>query len=254
MSVLLHHIVSGPADAPPLVLSNSLGTDLRMWDRVVAQLGDRFRIVRYDHRGQGSSTVPDGPYDIADLGEDVVGLLEKLEIDAAAFCGVSIGGMTGLWLGAHAPERIERLMICCSSAYPEPKQNWTERARIVREAGGTAPVAEAVAGRWITPAFAAEHPEVVTELEDMLRASPTEGYAACCGVLEQLDLRADLERVRASTLVLAGAGDQALPPAHSEQIAHGIPGARYEVLDPAAHIPMVERPDAVAALILEHLA
>jgi 3-oxoadipate enol-lactonase len=106
----------------------------------------------------------------------------------------------------------------------------------------------------VTPPFAAEHPEIVTELKDMLRASPADGYAACCGVLEHLDLRADLERVRAPTLVVAGAGDHALPPEHSEQIAHGIPGARYELLDPGAHIPMVERPEAVAALILEHLA
>jgi 3-oxoadipate enol-lactonase len=254
VSVPLHHTVSGPADAPPLVLGNSLGTDLHMWDALVQQLGDRFRIVRFDHRGQGASDVPEGPYDIADLGEDVVALLDELEIDAAAFCGVSIGGMVGLWLGAHAPERVTRLIVCCSSAYPAPKETWAERAATVREAGGTAPIVDAVVARWVTPPFAAAHPEVVTELKDMLRASPADGYAACCGVLEHLDLRPDLERVRAPTLVVAGAGDHALPPEHSEQIAHGIPGARYELLDPGAHIPMVERPEAVAALILEHLA
>ena len=254
MTVPLQHVVSGPAGAAPLVLGNSLGTRLRMWDRVVALLGDRFRIVRFDHRGQGASPVPDGPYDIADLGEDVVALIDELEIGAAVFCGVSIGGMVGLWLGAHAPARIERLIVCCSSAYPGPPEPWAERARIVTEAGSTAPVVDAVVARWVTPPFAAEHPDVVSELTTMLLASPAAGYAACCGLLERLDLRADLERVDASTLVIAGAQDAALPPEHSELIAEAIPGARYVLLDPAAHIPMIERPDAIAALILEATA
>jgi 3-oxoadipate enol-lactonase len=255
MSVPLHQVVSGRADAPPLLLGNSLGTSLSMWDAVVAQLDDRFRIVRFDHRGQGDSDVPDGPYDIADLGEEVVALLDELEIDAASFCGVSIGGIVGLWLAAHAPERVDRLIVCCTSAHPVPQETWSERARIVREAGSTEPIADPVVSRWITPGFAAEHPGDLAELRGMLLASQADGYAACCGVLERLDLRADLERIRAPTLVVAGADDASLPAAeHSEQIAHGIPGARYELLDAAAHIPMVERPDAVAALILEHLA
>ena len=254
MSVPLHHVVSGPADAPPLLLGNSLGTDVRMWERVVAHLGDRFRIVRFDHRGQGASAVPDGPYDIADFGRDVVALLDELAIGAAAICGVSIGGMVALWLGAHAPERVERLIVCCSSARPAPPGGWAERARIVTDAGSTAPIADAVVARWLTPPFAAEHPEVAGELKAMLLASPPGGYAACCCVLERLDLRLALGRVRAPTLVVAGADDEALPPEHSEQIARGIPGARYKLLDRAAHIPMAERPDAIAALVLEATA
>jgi 3-oxoadipate enol-lactonase len=251
MSVRLYHLVSGPPDAPPLLLGNALGTDVRMWDRVVAHLGDRFRIVRFDHRGQGASAVPEGPYDIADLGRDVVALLDELAIGTTAFCGVSIGGMVALWLGAFAPERVERLVVCCSSARPAPPERWVERARVVTRAGSTAPIADAVVTRWLTPHFAAEHPEVACELKAMLLASPPAGYAACCGVLERLDLRVALGRVRAPTLVVAGGDDEALPPEHGEQIADGVPGARYVLLDRAAHIPMAERPDAVAALILE---
>ena len=252
MSVRLHHVVSGPLDGPALVLGNSLGTDLGMWDRVLVQLGEHFRIVRFDHRGQGDSPVPDGPYDIADLGEDLIALLDELAIDAATYCGVSIGGMVGLWLGAHAPARVERLVVCCTSAYPHPPEPWADRALVVLDAGSTAPIADAVVARWMTPPFAAAHPELVSELRAMLLASPPDGYAACCGVLERLDLRPDLARVRAPTIVVAGAQDAALPPEHGERIAHRILGARFELLDPAAHIPMVERPDAIAALILEH--
>jgi 3-oxoadipate enol-lactonase len=253
VSVPLHHVVSGPAGAPPLLLGHALGTDTSVWDRMMPELGDRFRVVRFDFRGQGSSPVPHGPYDIADLGADVIGLLDELEIDTAAYCGVSIGGMAGLWLAAHAPERIGRLIACCTSAHPGNPEAWAERAATVTAAGGTAPIAGAVVARWVTPAFAAERPDVVEELRAMLLASPPGGYAECCGVLERLDLRADPERVRAPTLVIAGAQDEAFTPDHGERIAAAVPGARFELLDPGAHIPMAERPDAVAAAILEHL-
>jgi 3-oxoadipate enol-lactonase len=255
MSVPLHHVVEGPADAPPLLLANSLGTDTSMWSRLVARLHpDRFRIVRFDHRGQGVSDVPHGPYAISDLGEDVVALLDDLEIESTAYCGVSVGGMVGLWLGAHAPERIERLVVCNSSAYPGNPEAWLERAATVEAAASTAPVADAIVGRWLTGRFQDEHPEVLAELKAMLVTSPPDGYAALCTMLAELDLRGDLERIPAPTLVIGGAQDASLPPLeHAEPIARGIPGARFELLDPAAHLPMAERPDAVAALILEHL-
>src|SRR5918912_967039 len=151
-----------------VLLGNSLGTDTTLWDRVVAELRDRWRIVRFDHRGQGSSPVPHGPYDIADLGEDVVALLDELEIDVAAVCGVSLGGMVGLWLAAHAPERVERLVACCTSAYPASAQAWAERGATVLAAGSTEPIADAVVARWVTPAFAQERPDVMGELRAML--------------------------------------------------------------------------------------
>jgi 3-oxoadipate enol-lactonase len=253
MSVALHHRVDGPDDAPPLLLGNSLGTAMAMWDGVVAQLDGAVRAVRFDHRGQGASPAPPGPYEIADLGADVLALMDRLGLERASYCGVSIGGMVGLWLAAHAPERVDRLVVCCSSAYLPDHAAWAERAATVRAAGGTAPIADVVVSRWLTPAFAAEHPKIMDMLRTMLLASPAEGYAACCGVLEHLDLRDELGAIRAPALVVGGAGDEAIPPDHARAIADGIPGARFVRMDPAAHIPMAERPGAVADLIREHL-
>lgn len=250
----LHHRLEGPDDAPVLVLGNSLGTGLAMWDQVAERLVPSFRLLRFDHRGQGGSPVPPGPYAIADLGADLLALLDRLGLERVSYAGVSIAGMLGLWLGANAPERLARLAIFCSSAHPGNPEGWRERADTVRAAQSTAPVAEAVVGRWITAPFAAAHPDVRDRLLEMVRASPPEGYAALCEMLGELDLRAGLPRIRVPTLVVGGAQDEALPPpAHGELIAAAVPGARYELLDPGAHIPMAERPDAVAALIREHM-
>ena len=251
--VRLHHVAEGPADAPVLLLGNSLGTGAAMLDPVVPALVDRVRVVRFDHRGQGASPVPAGPYAMSDRARDVVALLDELGVERAAYAGVSMGGMVGLWLAANAPDRIERLVACCTSAHPGSPEAWAQRAEAVTAAGTTAAIADAVVARWVTPGFAAEHPEVGERLRAMLLASPAEGYAACCRAIEGLDLRPDLERIRCPTLVVTGAQDEATPPEHGERIAAAIAGARLERLDPAAHIPMAERPDAVAALILEHL-
>jgi 3-oxoadipate enol-lactonase len=251
MSVRLHRQVSGPVGSPALLLGNPLGTDLRMWDWVVERLGDAFRIVRFDHRGQGASPDPAGPYTIDELGRDVVALLDELQIETATFCGVSLGGMVGLWLAIHAPRRVERLVACCTSAYPEQTDTWVQRANIVSAAASTEPIADQVVARWVTVPFALAHPEISRALREMLLASPSKGYAACCGVLGRLDLRNDLPRIRADTLVIAGAQDVALPPAHSAQIAGAIAGARLAVIDGVAHVPMVERPDVIADCILD---
>jgi 3-oxoadipate enol-lactonase len=254
MTVALNHQLDGTADGPVLVLGNSLGTSLAMWDPVVDRLADRFRMLRYDHRGQGASPVPEGPYAPADLGADVLALLDRLELGAVAYAGVSVGGMVGLWLAAHAPERISHLAAFCSSAHPGNPAAWRTRAATVRDADGTEPIAPAVVSRWLTPEFAAQHPDVGDRLLALLRASPPTGYAEICEMLATLDLRADLVRISAATLVVAGAQDEALAPPHSELIAAQVPGARYELLDPAAHIPMAEAPDRVAALIRELVA
>jgi 3-oxoadipate enol-lactonase len=250
MTVSLHHVIAGPEHGPVLVLGNSLGTDTKMWDRLLAELGERFRVLRFDHRGQGSSPVPPGPYTIDDLGQDLLALLDELEVERASYCGVSVGGMVGLWLAAHAPEHLERLVVCCTSAYLGNPEVWQERAAAVSAAGSTALIADAVVARWLTPGYASQHPDIVSELRSMLVASPPEGYVACCAVLEHVDLRADLERIRAPTLVISGAGDAAIPPDQGQRIAEQLQDARYELLDPGAHIPMVERPDAVARLLL----
>jgi 3-oxoadipate enol-lactonase len=250
--VIVHHVVTGPADAPPLVLSNSLGADLRMWDPQAGALAERFRLVRYDARGHGGSPVPDGPYTIDHLGQDVVALLDHLGIERAHFAGLSLGGMTGLWLAANAPERLGRLVLVCTSAQLGPPETWRERAETVR-AQGTEAVAEAGVGRWLTERFREAHPDTAAWLRDMIAATSDAGYAACCAVIEHMDLTPGLAGISAPTLVIAGAQDPSTPPEHAQRIATAVPGARLEVLDPAAHLANVEQPEAMTRLILEHL-
>lgn len=244
---------TGPEDSPVLLMGSSLGTSLDMWDSQLA-LAERLRIVRHDHRGHGRSPVPPGPYEIADLGRDVLELMDALEIERASYCGLSIGGMVGMWLGANAPERIERLVLICTSAHLPPAEGWAERAAAVRAAGPVEVVADAVVARWLTPAYAEEHPELVAELRAMLVATDPDGYAAACGAIERMDLRDQLGRITAPTLVISGSGDEATPPEHQQLIAASIPGARHETVEPAAHLAAVERPARVTELIAAHLA
>ncbi len=252
--VALHHEVAGPDDAPVVLMGGSLGTTLATLDAQAAALAERFRVVRFDHRGHGGSPVVPGPYTIADLGRDVLALLDALGVEHASYCGLSIGGMAGMWLAAHAPERVERLALFCTSAYHPPAEAWAERAAAVQEAGSTEVVADAVVARWLTPGYASEHPEDVALLRAMLTGTPAEGYAACCRAIERMDLRPDLPRIQAPTLVVTGAQDPATPPEHGAAIAALIPGARLESLSPSAHNPAVERPGDVTALIRDHLA
>jgi 3-oxoadipate enol-lactonase len=250
--VAVSHIVEGPADAPLLVLSGSLGATLRMWDPQAVALRERYRVVRYDTRGHGGSPVPRGPYTLGDLGVDVVALLDQLGVERAHVCGTSLGGMTAMWLGIHAPERIERLVLCCTSAQLGPPKGWVERAATVR-AHGAGAVAPAVVSRWLTDPFKAANPELVARLEEMVAGTSAEGYAACCEAIEVMDLVPRLGEIRAPTLVITAAEDPATPPEHGERIAAGIPGARLERLERAAHLASIERPAAVTALIREHL-
>ena len=251
--MLLFSETTGPEAAPVLLMGSSLGTSMDMWDSQLA-LAERLRIVRFDHRGHGRSPVPRGPYEIADLGRDVIELMDALEIERASYCGLSIGGMVGIWLGANAPERIERLVLVCTSAHLPPAEGWAERAANVRAAGTVGVVADAVVARWLTPAYAEEHPELVAELRAMLVATDPEGYASACGAIERMDLRDQLGRIAAPTLVISGSGDEATPPEHQELIAASIPGGRLETVDPAAHLAAVERPARVNELIANHLA
>jgi 3-oxoadipate enol-lactonase len=248
---VLHHDALGPDDAPVLVLAGSLGTTLEMWERQLP-LSAGLRLVRVDHRGHGRSPVPPGPYEIADLGRDVLETLDALGVERAHYCGLSIGGMVGMWLAANAPERIERLILICTSAHMPPPSFWEDRIRTVLGAGSVEPIADAGVARWLTPEFAAAHPRVRDSLRAMLAATPPEGYAACCGAIERMDLRPSLPHVRVPTLVISGAQDPATPPVHQEMIAAAIPGARHEVVGPAAHIAAVQQPEAINRLIKEH--
>lgn len=245
--------LGGREDGPTIVFSGSLGTDLTMWQTQSDRLGDRFRTLRYDIRGHGASSVPEGPYSIAELGSDLVALLDRVGIERASLCGLSIGGMISMWVAAHHPERVGRLVLCCTSALLGPPESWHQRAAIVR-ADGVEAVADAVLERWFTPTFAAEHPEVIKRMRATLSATPREGYASCCEAIATMDLTGDLPSIAAPTLVLAGADDPATPPVHGRRIAELIPGARFEIVGPAAHLATVERPDLTTAMILRFLS
>jgi 3-oxoadipate enol-lactonase len=250
--MLLNHQISGPDGAGTLLMGGSLGTNLRMWDGQ-SPLAERFRLVRFDHRGHGGSPIPPGPYEIEDLGRDVLALMDELRVERACYCGLSIGGMVGMWLAINAPERIDRLVLICTSAHMPPASWWQQRARTVIGAGSTEPIADQVVARWLTPAFAAARPDVRADLRGMLTSTPADGYARCCGAIERMDLRPRLDAIAAPTLVVSGSEDPATPPPMQAAIAAAIPGARHEVVTPAAHIAPVERPEQINRLIEEHL-
>ncbi|MFO1316274.1 MAG: 3-oxoadipate enol-lactonase [Burkholderiales bacterium] len=243
----LHYRLDGDRAARVLVLSNSLGTTLDMWEPQAAALAQRNCVLRYDTRGHGQSGVPPGPYTIDTLGRDVVALLDHLEIARAAFCGLSLGGMTGMWLGVHAPQRITRLVLANTSACMGAPAAMDERIAAVT-AGGVAAIAPAVLGRWFTPAFAAREPARVAAVKAMLDGSPAVGYVACCHAIRDMDQRADVARIGVPTLVVTGTHDTSTPPSAGRFLADRIPGARYVEL-PAAHLSNIEAaPEFNAAL------
>ena len=248
----VHHVVDGRAGAPPLVFSNSLGTTLEMWDPQVGPLAERFRVVRYDRRGHGRSPVPPGPYRIDDLGADVIELLDALGLERVSFCGLSIGGMVGMWLASEAPARIDRLVLCCTAPFLPPAEQWHERAAAVR-GGGVAAVADAVLARWFTPAFHTERPDVIGRFRTMLVETPAEGYAACCEAIAALDLRERLASITAPTLVITGAKDPVAPPDAGAELAQAIPGAGHVVVAQAAHIANIAQPRAFNRALIDHL-
>jgi 3-oxoadipate enol-lactonase len=242
--------LTGPSDAPVVVLSNSLGNDRTLWDAQLPALAERFRVLRYDQRGHGATPSAPGPYGLADLGGDVLELLDHLGIAEAHFAGVSLGGMTGMWLAENAPERITTLAPICTSADLTPPEAWRERAEQVR-ANGTESMFDATLPRWFTPAMAGD-PQVREKYRAMLAATDDESYAACCEAIASMDIRDDLPRITAPTLVIAGAKDAATPPSHAEQIAAAVAGAKVEVLAEAAHLANAEQPEAVNRLLIEH--
>ncbi|AVT29189.1 3-oxoadipate enol-lactonase [Plantactinospora sp. BC1] len=252
MTSRLHACVDGPADAPVLVLGSSLGTSGAMWQPQLPALTRRYRMVRYDHLGHGDSDVPAGPYSIADLGHAVLRLLDDLDVPRVSYAGLSLGGMVGMWLAVNAADRIDRLVLLCTSARLGPAQGWRDRAAATR-AGGVEAVAEPVLRRWFTEGFAASRPEVVAEYRSMLTATPPEGYAGCCEAIAGMDLRDDLARITAPTLVIAGANDPAIPIEDVRLLVDRIPGAGLRVVGDAAHLASVEQPDRVAGLLLAHL-
>ena len=247
----LHYQIDGADDAPVLVMSNSLGTTLDMWLPQLPALTEHFRVLRYDTRGHGQSEVTPGPYTIAQLGRDVVLLLDGLNLPAAHFCGLSMGGMTGIWLGVHAPGRINRLVLCNTSAAIGVPEVWNTRIAKVKQDGMDS-IIDAVLERWFTADFLAHAPAQVERVKQMLRNTPAEGYIANCAAVRDMDQRADLGRIATPTLVIGGKHDKATPPEHGELIARSIPGAKYVELN-AAHLSNWEVAQAFTQQLLAFL-
>jgi 3-oxoadipate enol-lactonase len=243
----LNYRLDGPEGAPAVLFSNSLGTNLSVFARQAEALQGRFRVLRYDQRGHGASDAPDGDYTMDQLGRDAVAVLDAAGIARASVVGVSMGGGTAQWLGAHAPERVEKLILANTAAAFGAPQLWQDRLDAVR-AGGTQAVVQGVIDRWFTPGFVAANPGEVARIKAMLLATPSDGYAGCCAALRDTDLRPELAAIRAPTLVIAGLHDTATPVASSEALVAAIAGARLEVLD-ASHLSCVEKPDAFNALL-----
>ena len=247
----LNVAVDGPEDAPALMLSNSLGCTLAMWEPQMTAFTKAFRVIRYDRRGHGKSDVPQPPYAMERFGRDALAILDALGIAKTHWCGLSMGGMVGQWLGANAPSRFDRIVLANTSChYPDPS-NWHARIKAVRD-GGLAAVADPVIAGWLTEGFRTRHPEQTAKMKTMLLASPVDGYLACCEALSTLDQRALLPKITAPTLVIAGRHDKATPVEAGEAIRSGIPNAKIVVLD-AAHISNVEQADAFTDAVMRFL-
>ncbi len=248
----LDHRLHGREGAQVVVLSNSLGTTQELWERQLPALAEHFHVLTYDHPGHGSSPLPEPPCTVESLAQGLLALLDELGVERVSLCGVSLGGMVGMALALAAPERVERLVLACTSAYLGPPEGMAERARIARTQGPEA-LADTVVDRWFTPELAREEPATVARFHAMVAATPPEGYARCAEAVGAWDARQRISAIAAPVLVLAGANDPATPVEHAELIASRIPAARLQVLERAAHLANVERAEAFTSAVLEHL-
>jgi 3-oxoadipate enol-lactonase len=247
----LHCRLDGPDDAPVVVLSNSLGTNLAMWDAQIPALAQKFRVARYDSRGHGLSEVTPGPYTIAGLARDVVDLLDALQIPTAHYCGLSIGGLIGQWLGINASKRFKSLTLCNTAARIGSTDAWNARIAAIDE-GGMATIANGVVARWFTEDFAKRAPAQVETARQMLLHSPPKGYVATCAAIRDADLREAISRISLPTLVISGAQDAATTPADGRFVAEKIPGAQYLELN-TAHLSNIETAEPFTTALLKFL-
>ncbi|MBN2992608.1 3-oxoadipate enol-lactonase [Pseudomonas cedrina subsp. fulgida] len=250
----LHYQLDGPVEAPVLVLSNSLGTDLHMWDIQVPAFTRHFRVLRLDTRGHGKSLVTPGPYSIEQLGRDVIALLDALGIARAHFCGLSMGGLIGQWLGINAGQRLHRLVVCNTAAKIGTPEVWNPRIETVLRDGAAAMTAlrDASIARWFTADFAAANPHQAKLITDMLAATSPEGYAANCAAVRDADLRDQLALIKVPTLVIAGTEDAVTPPAGGHFIQNHVQGAEYAEFY-AAHLSNVQAGAAFSDRVLDFL-
>lgn len=247
--------VDGAPDAPALILSNSLGTTLEMWDPQLAAFSAHHRVIRYDARGHGGSPITPGPYSIAELGQDVLAVMDALSIAQAAFCGISMGGHTGLWLGIHAGHRFQAIAVCNSAAKIGTAQGWRERVSMVREGGLSSmqSLAASSPGRWFSADFVQAQPALVQEAQAWIASIAPHGYAACCGALADSDLREQLGRIVLPTLLVAGMRDPVTTVADAQEMQASIPGAALAVVL-ASHLSNLEAPEAFNEAVLRFLS
>jgi 3-oxoadipate enol-lactonase len=237
----IHYALEGQSGRPVLAFSNSLGANYSMWDPQARELLKKFRVLRYDTRGHGQSSSTPGPYSIEQLAKDVVALLDALDLDRVHFCGLSMGGMIGMWLGVNAPERLNSLVLCNTGAKIGTPEGWNSRIEAVRK-NGMKSIASAVVERWFTTAFRQKSPAIISNILKMIEETNADGYSACCAAVRDFDCREQLSSVRTPTLVISGAHDPATPPADGRFLAQHIPGALYAELN-AAHLSNIEDQD-----------
>lgn len=247
----LRYELTGPEAAPVVVFSNSLGTNHRMWDSQVGAFTRHFRVLRYDTRGHGESSVTPGPYSNEQLSRDVIGLLDALQLDRVYFCGLSMGGMTGMFLGFHAPQRLHKIVLCNTAAKIGTPDTWNARIETVQKSGMQS-VAAAVLERWLTPGYRAAYPAEAKAVLDMLEHTNPEGYAACCASVRDTDERQSLGNVKVRALVVAGEHDQAIPLPDARYLAERIPTAEYIQLN-AAHLSNLEAKEQFNQVVLKFL-
>jgi 3-oxoadipate enol-lactonase len=243
--------VEGRESAPVLMLSNSLGTDLHMWDDQMGEWSKHFRVVRYDRRGHGKSGVPKGPYSMERFARDVLAVLDALKIKKINWCGLSMGGMVGQWLGVNAPDRIEKLVLSNTNSFYADKGPWNDRIKFVQEKG-LEPLVDANMQRWFTEGFRQRAPQVIARMKEMFLATNPVGYVASCEAVRDMDFRSTNPRITAPTLVIVGKQDPTTPPSVGEVIVQQIRGAKLAALD-AAHISNIEQPKLYAETVINFL-
>ena len=247
----IHYRLNGNQELPALVLSNSLGTDLSMWDLQVPAFTRQFRVLRYDSYGHGASSFASGGFRIDKLGQDVIGLLDHLGIATVSFCGLSVGGLVGQWMGLNAAKRVGKLVLCNTAAHIGTADGWNARIDAVNK-GGIPSISTGILERWFTPPFHGREPGTVDRFRKILEATRPESYVATCAAIRDADLRGEVSKIRAQTLVIAGTQDKATPPEGGRYLTERIAGSKYVELD-TAHLSNVELPEEFSGEVLKFL-
>lgn len=250
--VTLHYSREGLIAGIPLVFINSLGTDQRIWDKMMPYFAEHWPIIRYDKRGHGLSDCPPGPYTIGDHAADLTGLLDYLGVEQAILIGISVGGLIALHQAIHHPQRVTALVLCDTAAKIGSAESWHERITAI-QTNGLDGMAATILARWFTPDFSARHPADYQGYANLLSRMPVAGYLATCAAIRETDLREAARQVKAKTLVLCGSEDLATPPQLGRELAETLKDARFELIEQAAHLPCIEQPETMAQKISRFL-